>query len=272
MKPPTAGHSRDAGLSGEVWRDSGHRPTALRVRGYVFQWPIWYLTLLTLVLVVLLVALGFWQLARSDAKEKLIVRYEANHALPTLKLNHADWAAEQLHFRAVVVSGELQNAPVLMLNNRVQQGRIGFHHLSLLRLDGAATYLLVNRGWVPAMDDGGPMIQGAGVQSGRQTLRGLLVPVPSSGLRLGEPRLHSGTQALELPYLDLPWLEQTLNVDLLPLMLLLDEDVIEQYQQQRQAVWLSPQRHQGYALQWFLLALLLAIIYLVTNLKRPESR
>jgi surfeit locus 1 family protein len=238
---------------------------------YKFRQPAWYLTLLTLVLVALLVALGFWQLARSDAKAQLLARFDANRMLPVLQLNQADLATEPLHFRTAVVSGVFRETPALMLNNRIRQGRIGFHHLSLLRLDASATYLLVNRGWVPATDDGRPMLEGLAGHVDGQTLQGLLVPVPQTGLRLGEPRLHADTQVLELPYLDPHGLGQMLNVDLLPVMLLLDEGVIEQYQRQRQAVWLNPQRHQGYALQWFSLALLLAIIYLVTNLKRSES-
>jgi surfeit locus 1 family protein len=34
---------------------------------------------------------------------------------------------------------------------------------------------------------------------------------------------------------------------------------------------LSPEKHLGYAMQWFAMALALVVIYVVVNLRRPEE-
>ena len=274
MKPVDAERCKDSGLlvgGSGGWRGLAIRHPSIHLGRYCFQ-PAWSMTLLTLVLVSLLAALGFWQLARADAKVQLIERYEKNSALPALDLNAGDFSSRQLDYRLVSADGEYQDVPFILLNNQIYQGRIGFHLLNLFRLAESGQYLLVNQGWIPATAEGKPMLSAFQFRLyNSQKVQGMLVPVPRVGLRLGELRYQSGARVMELPYLDLSWLAQVLNVELRPSVLLLDAQIVSQYKQQRQAIWLNPQRHRGYALQWFSLALALVIIYLVTNLKRSDS-
>jgi cytochrome oxidase assembly protein ShyY1 len=272
MKPIYPGRSRATGVltvfRGGTRGRSIRRP-AIRLGRYRFQ-PAWSMTLLALLLASLMAALGGWQLQRAAAKEQLMAHFSQNNALPALDLNATDLRGPQLTDRHAVVTGRYREAPFILLNNQTQQGRVGFPLFGLFRFAGSDKHLLINRGWVPASAEGRPVIADPTPHLRGQTLRGLLVPMPRSGLRLGELRYQSDAPVMELPYLDLSWLRQVLDVDLQPFVLLLDEPIVEQYRRQRQAAWLNPQRHRGYALQWFSLSLALVIIYIVTNLKRTD--
>jgi len=250
------------------WRGRALRPPAIHLGRYCFQ-PAWVMTLLTLVLVSLLAGLGFWQLARADAKAQLIERFDHNSALPALDLNRLKASGQQLEYRHATANGEYQDTPVILLNNQINQGRIGFHLLGLFRLMESDKYLLINQGWIPATIEGKPTITASRIRLyNSQTVQGLLVPAPRVGLRLGELRYRPDAPVMELPYLDPLWLGRALNVDLQPFVLLQNTQIIDQYKQQRKTIWLNPERHRGYALQWFSLALALVMIYLLTNLKR----
>lgn len=274
MKPVDAERRKDSGLlvgGPGGWRGLVIRHPAIQLGRFCFQ-PGWSMTLLTLVLVSLLVMLGFWQLARAQAKVQLIDRYEKNSALPAVDLNAGDLNGQQLDYRFASADGEYRDAPLILLNNQIYQGRVGFHLLNLFRLAESDQYLLINQGWVPATAEGKPMITASRFNLyNNQKVQGMLVPVPRVGLRLGELRYQPDAPVMELPYLDLSWLGQVLHVDLQSSVLLQDAQLVGQYRQQRETLWLDPERHRGYALQWFSLALALVIIYLVTNLKRPDS-
>lgn len=274
MKPVDAERRKDSGLlvgGSGGWRGLVIRHPSIHLGRYCFQ-PGWSMTLLTLVLVSLLVTLGFWQLARAEAKVQLIDRYEKNSALPAVDLNAGDLNGQQLDYRFAAADGEYRDAPLILLNNQIYQGRVGFHLLNLFRLAESDQYLLINQGWVPATAEGKPMITASRFKLyNNQKVQGMLVPVPRVGLRLGESRYQPDAPVMELPYLDLSWLGQVLHVDLQSSVLLQDAQLVGQYKQQRETLWLDPERHRGYALQWFSLALALVIIYLLTNLKRPDS-
>lgn len=274
MKPVQAGRYKDADLlarSRGGWREWLVGYPVIRLGGYRFQ-PARAMTLLTLALFLLLAVLGFWQLSRADAKAQLIERFDSNSSLPALHLNSVAFSDPSLAYRQVTAEGAYPNAPLMLLNNQVHQGRIGFHRLRLFRLAESDSYLLINQGWVPATAEGRPMIAASGVRLNQETVRGMLVPTPRVGLRLGELRYQADAPVMELPYLDPAWLGDTLRVNLQPFVLLQDGQLIGQYKQLREKPWLNPERHRGYALQWFSLALALLVIYLVTNLKRPGTK
>lgn len=270
MKPSTAWRNRDSGSSHGYhpgWHGHPGPSPSAAPRHYRFR-PGWVMTLLTLALFLLLLWLGFWQLSRAESKERLIAQFESSIDLPAVALDggrvDGSWPIDH----QVTVQGHFQDQPLLLLNNRFNKGRLGFHRLALLQLSGSERYLLVNRGWMPAASDGRPISREPIPPTSGQRLQGLLVEVPRGGLQMGELQYQPGQPVVELPYLDLSWLRQELGLKLLPRVLLQDEQVIAQYRKQHQAGWLNPQRHLGYALQWFALALALAVIYLVTNLKR----
>src|SRR4030095_8716239 len=107
-------------------------------------------TLATIAAVVIFVTAGLWQQGRMHEKESLRAKFEAASALAPVALADlpagVDW--NSLRYRAVTVTGEYDARRQILQDNRVHDGRAGYHVIAPLVLaDGRA--VLVNRGWTP---------------------------------------------------------------------------------------------------------------------------
>ena len=82
-------------------------------------------TIITLLAIGVLVKLGFWQLDRAEEKQLLFADYESqqtNEARPLSSIK--DLNADKHRFTYVSVIGEFQPAPVLLLDNQIQDGTV----------------------------------------------------------------------------------------------------------------------------------------------------
>lgn len=119
--------------------------TAATERGFR---PSRWATILTLVAVPVMLALGTWQVQRLGWKQELIGRIEQrSHAAPVpLPASIDDPPAWD--FRPVTVTGRFLTEKSMLTLARPQQGRIGYELVTPLeRADGPP--VLVNRGFVP---------------------------------------------------------------------------------------------------------------------------
>ena len=109
----------------------------------------------TVVLVVIMVNLGFWQLRRHEERVTFndAVRARAMQApRPPDELLALDADPANLEWYPLAASGEYLVGEDLLLVNVSQDGRAGVDPVSALRLDDG-TILLVNRGFVPLATD-----------------------------------------------------------------------------------------------------------------------
>src|SRR5262245_20257859 len=100
--------------------------------------------------VAVFVAAGNWQGRRMHEKEALREQFDTAATLAPIELSTlpaaTDWSA--LRFRAVVASGQYDAHRQVLLDNRVHDGRVGYHVVAPLALaDGR--FVLVNRVWTP---------------------------------------------------------------------------------------------------------------------------
>ncbi len=213
----------------------------------------------------LLVSLGLWQLERARTKEALQARFDAHAVLPAVSLAELDVGAAANRYRRVVATGRFDTARQWLLDNQVRDGAAGYHVYAALRLgDGGA--ILVNRGWVPA----GPTRRVPPIlapPAGEVRVHGRLSRPANPGLRLdgageGWPRV--------VQHLDYAAVGDVLGRPVLPAVILLDADQPGGYLRRWEApsADFGPERHRGYAVQWFALALTLVVIIVALTLKR----
>jgi surfeit locus 1 family protein len=240
------------------------RSLRLRIGRYELQ-PSLIPTLLALVMLPLLLGLGFWQLERAAEKELLLEAYERRTAAPPLQLAAAPRVAEPLEHRRTVLVGRYDPAAQILLDNRIRRGRSGYEVITPLRLaDGSA--VLVNRGWVPlgASRAERPLVP---VPRGELVVRGVL-KAPSE---VYVPGWHDA-QA-EWPVVlqvDPQRVQARLGYPVWPLLVLLDADEPHGFERGWVLLEMGPERHLGYAVQWFGLALTLLILCLVVSVRRIE--
>lgn len=218
--------------------------------------------IVTVLVILGLVKLGFWQLDRAVEKEQLFQDYHQRGDTP-VDLNQIEHPLESLQrFQPVTLSGSLLT-DYLLLDNQVMDGQPGYQVIGLVAatLPGGDTqYIMLNMGWVPW-----------GYH--RDQLPELELPTQETTF-LGyfyEPELHQvwgvgGTQIeaqrwpIRISALDAEALSQALELPLQPFVVLLSESANYGWPRQWKPQVMSPNQHRAYALQWFSLALACALL------------
>lgn len=224
-------------------------------------------------------SLGFWQLERGDQKRALLeevqATLEARRELPLAtaaeadRVDRYDWAAGVGHFL---------DAPAVVLDNQNRDGRPGVRIYRAFRPRGAVQPLLAEMGWLPLPGD--RTLPRSPRPEGELRLAGLLAPPFSGGIATAAPAVQGGGDLLVIkvdpavlgPALGLrePLSPRVLRLDpALPLGHARDLDVLPNT--------LPPERHLGYAVQWFGLAAAVLVTALLLGLRKyrtgtPRSR
>ncbi len=226
-----------------------------------------FTTLLTLVLLAVLLSLGRWQLQRADQKRALFDAFaKGADATRPIELSTPPLPRYQ-HIEA---RGRYDGSRQILIDNMTSaDGRAGYFVVTPFAL-AQGGWVLVNRGWVPvgASRAALPAVDVAG--DVRRVL-GRADHLPSPGIRMG------GAAALRPPYPavanfpshpDIARLLRETSWTHATELVLLDADQPDGYVRQWQPPGFPPLRHTAYAVQWFGLASALAVIYLVTNIRR----
>lgn len=228
--------------------------------------PGWKLSLFTAVFLPLLLGLGAWQLERGRDKAVLEARIADRMAQPARSVEPAQLGAVEA-YAPVIVRGRYRTDRRVLLDNRTHQGRAGYELLvPLMPLSGEGPGVLVNLGWLPAprsraelpaptlptlpvsvrgtvaSADAGAPVFGAVAEGGRWPLRVQRIEpgriAELAGLRLVEPLLVAAPGSPG----------------------------------GRTHTWapvrMSADTHYGYAAQWFGLATVLALGWLIASLPR----
>jgi surfeit locus 1 family protein len=234
-------------------------------------WGLWLLALA--VLAVFLVA-GTWQWQRAIEKDAMLAAQartiQAREAVP---LAAADERPDRLEWAAG--EGRFPDLAPIFLDNQQRDGRSGVRVYRVFEVDSeSAMPLLVELGWLPLPADRSlPALPG--LADGVHQLRGLLMPPPSAGLSLGQalqPQAGGSLLALRVVPdeisaamgLSQPLAARVLRLDpALEIGFERDLDVL--------ANTLPPEKHRGYAVQWFGLAAATIVITLVLSFRRRRQ-
>ncbi len=229
--------------------------------------PSLWLTLVTLLLLALLIGLGRWQLRRAAEKQALYDAFAAGGG-STLRVDGA--TAPVARYQHLEARGHYDPGRQVLIDNMVSaEGRAGYYVITPFALEGGG-WLLVNRGWVPL---GASRQSRPEVAIGRdeRVIHGRADHLPVPGIRLGTAaKLEPPFPAVaDFPRLgELSALLQINSWSPATEVLLLDAGEAGGYLRAWSAPGIPPMRHLAYAVQWFGLALTLAVIYVVTNLRR----
>lgn len=231
-------------------------------------WP----TIVSAGLFALCVGLGIWQLDRAQFKLDLIEAIESRAAMPPVALTAERSRAfgadlGDAEHRVVSVRGRYLPEHTLFLDNKILDAQPGVHVLMPMRLDMAEftqpTYLLINRGWT-ALGTDRTALPEVDTPSGVSMVTVRIKQPDADVFSLGT--LPTGADWPQLwTHLDMQEFQNRLGVNMLPwLGLLISGDGgtgLEQRWPQGGDGWVN--RHRGYAAQWFLMAVVLLVMYVV---------
>lgn len=223
--------------------------------------------------------LGRWQLSRGEAKETWLREHAEAMASAPQPLARVldeldgsvrdDVALDEVALpRRVEGRGRYVPEDTVLLDNQIRNGRVGLMVYTRFQPNGTTRSVLVNRGFVPMPADRTvPAI--AAPPPDEIAIAGLLARPPSAGLRLGAADEGDARPAL-LASLDLAALAKDMHEGLSPAVLQLSDDAPYGFERAFEALpnTLPPERHRGYAVQWFGLAAAVAAITLFMLFRR----
>lgn len=242
----------------------------MRLNGLLFQ-PALLPSLATLLLLALLLWLGFWQLDRAQQKQALQTAFATQLAQPYVPLNTVAAADPTSRYRRVEVSGHFDDQHQILLDNQINNGQVGYHVYLPLLPTNSGPAVLVNYGWV-AMDAARRPLLDQAIPQESVTIRGRLAQPANPGLLLANPIAAEVQWPLAVQHVDYAELAKVLGYPLLPAVVLLDPQSVFGYRRAWQPDFggFGPERHHGYAVQWFTLAAVLLVLYIAANTRRSD--
>ncbi|MBF8740411.1 SURF1 family protein [Pseudomonas guariconensis] len=219
--------------------------------------PGWVPTLVVLALLPGLIALGCWQLRRADEKRALL----AIHAERRVEAPLASGQLAQVPdpaYRRVHLYGRFDGEHSLLLDNRMRDGRAGVELLQPFHDQASGVWLLVNRGWLPWPDRREPVRFDTPNQV--LALEASVYVAPGAAFQL-HPDPVGGQWPHLLTAIDPAQLWQQLGREGFAHELRLEPGPAS-YRLDWPVVAMGPEKHLGYAVQWFALATALVLLFL----------
>lgn len=188
-------------------------------------------------------------------------------AADPIRTGQLDWAAG---------SGRFADTAAFLLDNQRHDGRVGVRAYRVFLPDDGlpddGTPLLVDLGWLPIGT--GRAMPEVPIPTGDVAVRGLLAPPPSPGLRMGGGMARAGDDWL-LTRVEPDAITRAAGLDasLAPRVLRLDPSLPFGHARDLEVLpnTVPPERHLGYAVQWFGLAATVLIVALVLTLRRRRT-
>lgn len=224
------------------------------------QFP-WGFSLLWLVILLVMLWAGFWQLDR--AKQKRQLKANSESGLSNKPKNLADWKKLK-PFEKVEFSGRYQDLH-FALDNQFSDGKVGKFLYSVFETT-EGVWLLINRGWVPATTN-------LDSTSELQRVKGMVATWPEPGYKMGQQPINNVRQQ-NVTYLEYEPVVKLIKDRLcersegkdciIPhLTIKLAADMPHGFKRE----WLLPkmtaEKHQAYAIQWFTMSLALCLVYFI---------
>ncbi len=225
------------------------------------------MTIITLVVVVIFVRLGIWQLERANFKDAIKEQFETRLATDYRRFSAADSLVD-IDYRNLILDGEFDVSRAILVDNKLHEGRVGYEVLTPFVLSGSQKVVLVNRGWVALGNSRNilPVIEPPAVLD---EVKGIASVPTTEGFRMGAVSLTDSWPQV-VPFIDIEAMQESFPGDLLPLVLWLAPDQPGYYQRSWNPVWADPEKSRAYALQWFIFALIAVGLYLFLNLRKLE--
>lgn len=231
----------------------------------------WFYYLFAAALCFTFFSLGRWQLSRADWKQErleavaTILKERRPQSLALLS------QGENTDLAWVAGRGHFVDAPALLLDNQRLGDKVGVTVYRVFQPDQGRA-MLVNLGWLPVPGD--RRMPTTEKIVGSYQLDGLLIAPPSPGIAMGPAYVKTSDDYWLLTRMSLESLGAELKIPLAPRVLRLNPDLSMGYARDLDILpnTLPPEKHRGYAVQWFGLGIATLIITLLLGIRNSKEK
>ena len=214
-----------------------------------------------------LVSLGFWQLDRADEKRGIEASIkQANTG--SVELIRKEEGLQSKEYYEVRLQGKYLSDKQFIYDNQIVDQVSGYYVLTPYALEGQSKSILINRGFIPW---NGRRDKLADIVIGQET-REIKVQISKPIKRM---ELKPSEVSIQFPALiqsiDLQDMADRAKIDFSSVIGLLDASASNGFIRKWEPYTGSIEKHIGYAVQWFLMALVLAIIGIRIAIKQRKK-
>lgn len=213
----------------------------------------WLIVVITMLVFLLLIKLGFWQSERAIEKEQRLLRItqlSEQQALPLETVLALENMSDGINDVAVSLTGEFDDKSLFFLDNQTNSGRLGYRVLQVFYHGEYA--VLVNLGWVIGSIDRNELPQIETIK-GEHQLLGHVREI-EMGIQLMAQNFAEKSWPIRIQQIEIDKFSTLTNRPLLPFVIMLDKDQTIGYEKNWQPIVMPPEKHRAYAFQWFSLA------------------
>ena len=214
-----------------------------------------------------LVSLGFWQLDRADEKRGIEASIKkANNGRVELVVEES--SLKNKEYFEVRLQGKYLSDKQFIYDNQIVNQVSGYYVLTPYALEGQSKTILINRGFIPW---NGRRDKLADIDIG-QDAREIKVLISKPIKRMELKPTEIGIQfPILIQSIDLQDMASLASVDFSSVIGLLDPSASNGFVRKWEPYTGSIEKHIGYAVQWFLMALVLAIIGIRIAIKQRKK-
>jgi len=216
---------------------------------------------------VLLISLGFWQLDRADEKRAIEGQIDSANSGDVKLIDSAEFLKDKEYYH-VRLQGSYVGDKQFIYDNQIVDQISGYYVLTPLVLKGDSKAVLINRGFIPW---NGRRDKLADIDIGEElTEVKVQISKPVKRMELEASEL-TGDFPVLIQALDLDEMSTIASLDFASVVGLLSPETENGFVRQWEPYTGSIERHIGYAIQWFLMALVLAYIGIRLALKQRKN-
>jgi surfeit locus 1 family protein len=215
-------------------------------------------------------AAGIWQVQRAHYKERLQTQMASAANEPAISLSAVSADADRLNFHKVSATGHWVADKTIFIDNKVNDGVVGYHVVTPLHIEGSAACVLVNRGWVaaPRLRSELPQIQ----TPATPVVVGGIARTPTERFIELAPQTVVGRVWQNLT---VERFQAWSGLELAPVVIYQAdsaEGALMRVTPAPEASGLGADRHRGYAFLWFAMAALTAVLIVITTMRSLKSK
>ena len=233
----------------------------------------WGFIALIIVVTLVTIRLGFWQLSRHTERKALNEEIVGRLDQPLLNLTNVEITPADLEYRRVSLEGEFDSEHAILLKNRARLGQPGYHLVTPLQLMDQDEAILVDRGWIPLVNS---------AKAGRGVYQRTNPVLVEGIVRLSQPEPvwdfladsvpEGGEDPLETwRLLNIEGIQGQIPYTLLPISITQTNNLTGEPPIPEPEIDLSEGTHLGYAIQWFSFTVV-AVVGGFFWLKRKQSK
>ena len=228
-------------------------------------------TLITFVCVVIMFALGNWQLQRADQKTARLLAIEIAAKTAQVDLQQVLYSnIDEMLDMPVNFEGTPDAVRHFLLDNKIHKGQVGYQ--VLVPTQTYVGTVIVNFGWVAATNSR-EILPSINIDAKKSHYAGV-ISLPLNNTMIKETALVDGDWPKVLQQTDIKVIQQHYTKKILPFVVLLNAQESSIFVRDWQPVVMAPEKHLAYAVQWFLLAFAALAIFVIAQrnkLKRKKK-